>query len=339
MSIANNVRIEYGEGAAENLARDFDSYLVVTMDVPWTITRGVLGKPPQHVHLVESVDFDTVDELANSAPPVEAVFGIGGGQAVDVAKYVAWKRGIKLVLIPTIISTNAFATLTAGLRKKGKVEYLGEARADRLVIDYRLIKTAPKGLNVSGVGDILSCHTGCFDWKLACEHGKEPLGYDEKAERRSLALVERIDANFEAIRDVTNEGIRTLVECELEIVDICIGPGGPGHFRSEEGSEHFFFYNVEHRTGRGFVHGWIVGLGIFLMSRLQGNRATWITGLMDRLGLPYQPRDLKLNSEDVAGALLTLRGRTREDQRWWSVIDEREIGREFVASALAELQF
>ena len=335
----DNARIEYGEGAAENVARDYDSYLAVSMDVPWAITREVLGKPPQQVHLVESVDFDVVDQLANSAPPVEAVFGIGGGQAVDVAKYVAWKRGTKLVLIPTIISTNAFATPNAGLRKKGKVEYLGEARVDRLVIDYRLIKTAPKGLNVSGVGDILSCHTACFDWKLAWEHGKEPLGYNATIEKRSLALVEKIAANVEAIRDVTNEGIRTLVECELEIVDICVGPGGPGHFRSEEGSEHFFFYNVEHRTGRGFIHGWIVGLGIFLMSRLQQNRAPWITNLMDRLGLPYHPRDLKLTSEDVAGALLTLRARTREDQRWWSVIDEREIGPQFVESALAGLHF
>jgi glycerol dehydrogenase-like iron-containing ADH family enzyme len=194
----------------------------------------------------------------NDAPALhDADIGISVNQAVDVAKYVAWKRGMKLVLIPTIISTNAFATPNAGLRKKGKVEYLGEARVDRLVIDYRLIKTAPKGLNVSGVGDILSCHTACFDWKLAWEHGGEALRYDEKTEKRSLALVEKIDANVEAIRDVTNEGIRTLVECELEIVDICVGPGGPGHFRSEEGSEHFFFYNVEHRTGRGFIHGWI----------------------------------------------------------------------------------
>lgn len=336
---ANCVEAEYGEGTAENVARDYDSYLAVSMDVPWAITREVLGKAPEQVHLVESVDFDVVDQLARSAPPVEAVFGIGGGQAVDVAKYVAWKRGMKLVLIPTIVSTNAFATRTAGLRRNGKVEYLGEACVERLIIDYRLIKTAPKGLNVSGVGDILSCHTASFDWKRAWERGQEPLGYDEKIATRSLALVEKIDATFEAIRDVTNEGIRALVECEMDIVDICIGPGAPGHFRSEEGSEHFFFYNVEHRTGRAFIHGWIVGLGIFLMSRLQDNRATWITDLMNRVGLPYHPHDLKLSRDDVAGALTTLRDRTREDQRWWSVIDEREIGPQFVESALADLHF
>ncbi len=335
--LPNIKQIDYGEGAAANVGRLFDSYLAVSMDVPWALTRDLLGKPPEQVHLVESVDFETVDRLAKSAPPVEAVVGIGGGQAVDVAKYVSWKRGMKLVLIPTITSTNAFATVTAGLRHGGKVEYLGEAKVDRLVIDYNLIRTAPKGLNISGAGDVLSCHTASFDWKLAWEHGQEPLGYDEKTARRSLALIDRIDQNAELIREVTNDGIRVLVECELEIVEICIGTGGPGHFRSEEGSEHFFFYNVEHRTGRPFIHGWIVGLGIFLMSRLQGNRPDFITDLMNRLNLPYHPRDLKLTRQDVTEALGTLRARTRADQRWWSIIDAREIGPEFIEAACKDL--
>jgi len=330
-------RVDFGAGAAEGLGRLFDSYLAVSMDVPWALTRDLLGKPPRHVHLVDTVDFEAVERLAVSAPPVEAVLGIGGGQAVDVAKYVAWRRGLKLVLLPTIISADAFATPAAGLRRNGRVEYLGDARVDRLVIDYSLIQTAPRALNVSGAGDILSCHTACFDWKLAYDRGQEPLGYDEQVVRRSLALVKRIDDWAESIREVTPEGIRTLVECELEIVEICLRPGGPGHFRSEEGSEHFFFYNVERLTRRAFLHGWIVGLGIALMSRLQSHQYEWITGLMTRLQLPYHPRDLKLRREEVADALLGLRARTRQDQRWWSIIDEREISPEFVEAASRDL--
>jgi glycerol dehydrogenase-like iron-containing ADH family enzyme len=95
---------------------------------------------------------------------------------------------------------------------------------------------------------------------------------------------------------------------------------------------------VERLTGRGFVHGWIVGLGIFLMTRLQENRAAWIAGLMDRLGLPYQRREMRLTREDVSSALLSLRRQTREDGRWWSVIDEREIGTPFVTAAIEDLR-
>ncbi len=332
-------QIDFGEGSAEGVGRLFDSYIAISMEVPWTLTQELLGKAPRPVHLVESVDFESVDALAKSIPPVEAVLGIGGGQALDVAKYVAWKRGMKLVLIPTIISADAFATPAAGLRRNGKVEYLGDARVDRLVIDYNLIRTAPKALNISGAGDILSCHTACFDWKLAWGHGKEPLGYDEDVAQRSLVLIHRIDQNAGLIREVTNDGIRILVECELEIVEICIGPKGPGHFRSEEGSEHFFFYNVEYRTCRSFIHGWIVGLGTFLMSQLQGNRPEFITDLMNCLDLPYHPCDLKLTRQDVTESLLTLRAQTRADQRWWSIIDVREIGPEFIEAASKHLLY
>jgi len=52
------------------------------------------------------------------------------------------------------------------------------------------------------------------------------------------------------------------------------------------------------------------------MSRLHHNRPARITSLMDRLGLPYHPRDLNLARDELVGALLTLREATREDRRW-----------------------
>jgi hypothetical protein len=33
------VRVDYGEGSAENVARGYDSYLAVSMEVPWGLPR------------------------------------------------------------------------------------------------------------------------------------------------------------------------------------------------------------------------------------------------------------------------------------------------------------
>jgi len=52
----------------------------------------------------------------------------------------------------------------------------------------------------------------------------------------------------------------------------------------------------------------------------------------------YQPREMRLTREDVSAALLSLRHQTREDGRWWSVIDEREIGTPFVTAAIEDLR-
>jgi hypothetical protein len=35
----NVVRVDYGEGSAENVARGYDSYLAVSMEVPWGLPR------------------------------------------------------------------------------------------------------------------------------------------------------------------------------------------------------------------------------------------------------------------------------------------------------------
>ena len=43
---ANIARVEYGEGGAENVARGYDSYLAVSMEVPWGLPREGKAVPP-----------------------------------------------------------------------------------------------------------------------------------------------------------------------------------------------------------------------------------------------------------------------------------------------------
>lgn len=64
-------RVDYGAGSAQDIAKAYDSYLAVSMDVPWAITRDVLGKPPRQLHLVQSVNFGEVDRLAETTPAVD----------------------------------------------------------------------------------------------------------------------------------------------------------------------------------------------------------------------------------------------------------------------------
>ena len=74
---------------------------------------------------------------------LEYVVGLGGGRAIDSAKYVAWKTGGKFVSIPTVIGADAYMTPVAAVRTEGIVSYLGPKFADAIVIDGELIRTAP----------------------------------------------------------------------------------------------------------------------------------------------------------------------------------------------------
>jgi glycerol-1-phosphate dehydrogenase [NAD(P)+] len=333
---ANVKRLEFGRGIANDVGAQFGRYVVATMSIPWNVVSQRIGKLPAHVIDVPDMDLESAIALEASTPPCDTVVAVGGGQSMDMGKYIAWKRGIPLVNIPTIVSINAYVTQAVGVRNRGKVEYIGEVTPELVLVDYDLIRIAPPALNIAGCGDILSIHTAAFDWHLAHAAGQEPRGYLPAAVARARALVQHLDESASDIRALTDDGIRAIVECYLEINDICIPLG---HYRAEEGPEHFFAYNVEYLTRRTFVHGWLVGLGIQLMSRLQGNNPGEIVSIMDRLDLPHSPRANHLSRADVVQALETLRERTLADERWYGIINQRDITPDFIEQVTSELEF
>lgn len=333
---ANVKRLEFGRGIANDCGEQFGRYVVATMAIPWNIVRPRIGAQPLHVVDVQDMDLARARALEAETPPCDTVVAIGGGQSMDMGKYIAWKRGIPLVNIPTIVSTNAYVTQAVGVRNSGRVEYIGEVTPELVLVDYDLVRTAPPELNIAGCGDILSIHTASFDWRLAYDAGQEPRGYVPQAVERAGALLRRLDEAAGEIRAMSDEGIRTIVECYLEINDICIPLG---HYRAEEGPEHFFAYNVEYLTQRTYVHGFLVGLGIRLMSQLQGNAPGGIEALMNRLGLPHSPRANGLTRDDVTLALRTLHERTIADERWYGIIHSREITPRFIEQVTSELEY
>lgn len=63
------------------------------------------------------------------------------------------------------------------------------------------------------------------------------------------------------------EGLKTLYDCRAMEVQLC---NQVGHFRPEEGTEHYFAYAVENEMGHGRPDGDLVGPAILLVAKLQG---------------------------------------------------------------------
>jgi glycerol-1-phosphate dehydrogenase [NAD(P)+] len=63
------------------------------------------------------------------------------------------------------------------------------------------------------------------------------------------------------------DGLKTLYDCLSMEVQLC---NQIGHARPEEGTEHYFAYAVENEMGHGLPHGDLVGPGILIGARLQG---------------------------------------------------------------------
>ncbi len=324
----------YGRGILAEESASWGPYLLITQHEPWAAAQTMLDVAPERVVMVRTMERAAVDSLAAELPDDLAIVGLGGGMAMDMAKYAAWKKGGEPILMPSIASVDACVTNSVAVREDGRVRYVGFGVAKRLVIDYALVGTAPKALNRAGIGDILSIHTGCWDWRLAADKGE--VVYDAAIADAALAWVAELEARADSIREVSDEAIRWLFEAYVGENALCLQVG---HSRPEEGSEHFVAYCVEHLTGRTFVHGELVCLGVLLMSRLQDNRPEWVQQLLGATAVRYQPVDLGLSREVMQEALLRLHDYVVDEGLEYSIAHVAPLDEDTVARLLDGLRF
>ena len=337
-SLNTNVnQLRIGRGVSIGIGKELGTYVVTTMEIPWNIIKNDIGKSPEKVINVTSVEKQWIEDQIKELPEFDTIVGIGGGMAIDVAKYISWKLNKKLVSIPTILSVDAFTTPASGVRVNHDVEYLGIASPNPLIIDYDLLRSAPKELNIAGVGDLFSIHTASFDWQYANSRGKSEYPFSQNAVDNGKKILEFIYDNIGNIKENNDNGLRSIVEAYISLNTICLPID---HFRIEEGSEHYLFYELEERLKRSFIHGNIIGLGIYLLSRLQKNDPLFITEMMNNSGLIYHPNSMNIKREDLRESLLTLKNYVKsKDKLWFTIIDDSNIDEEWINENLSDLKF
>ena len=305
-------------------------YLVVTMDDLWPRFARHFGGGLGGVHLVRSLEMADLERAAVQYAGMRAVIGVGGGQAIDVAKYLAWRLGIQLFQLPTALSVNAPFSHRAGIRDGGIVRYVGWALPEAVFLDWDIIRSAPPLFNRCGAGDILCYHTAHWDWQYAAAQGRceERWPYDPTLITAAAAAKQQVIDAADGIRELTDDGIRALAGA-LKWGGAAFGYDGwnPRHI---EGSEHFLFYSLEAVTGRKFIHGQAVALGIVVMSALQDNTPEEIRSVIDRIGIPYRPSDMGVTWDDVAAALRRLPQTVEEGNLWFTIASDHKVSDAFI---------
>jgi glycerol-1-phosphate dehydrogenase [NAD(P)+] len=323
----------FGRGLVEELPKFVHRpYLVVTMADLWPRFEAQLDGPDlAGVHLVDSLELADLEKAAADLPRAGSIIGLGGGQALDVAKFFAWTKRLPLFQVPTATTVNAPFGHRAGLRDRGTVRYLGWAIPEAVYIDFDVIASAPPGLNRSGVGDILCYHTARFDWQLADRLGRtEPKWpYDQALVDDAATVMNSVIDVLDEIRAGSEAGIRAVVGGHRWGGTTFHDSGWiPRHI---EGVEHFVFYNLERLTGRHFIHGQPVGLGIVAGSVLQANEPERMAAALARAGVDIRPESMGVTWDDVSEALRTLPQYVRTAGLWFTVADTLTITDEHVA--------
>ncbi len=252
--------------------RDLDRGLVARVERALAAEKVTIASRAE----VESSSFEHAQEIFLSLPvSARAIIGLGGGKALDVAKYVSFLARLPYIAVPTSLSNDGFASPQSSLDFRGKRRSFPSAMPYGVVVDTQVCLSAPPILWLAGVGDSVAKITSVYDWKLAFK--ADGTQVDDFAALLSDATVFQLMAK----PDHDLEGIRLLATA-LMLNGIAMGLCGSS--RPASGSEHLISHALDLVSPRPRLHGLQVGLATYMISRLQGRGTERIAALFDTTG-------------------------------------------------------
>jgi glycerol-1-phosphate dehydrogenase [NAD(P)+] len=277
------------------------------------------GIAPALIHEVKEASVEEAVRLLASVPSsCQALVGLGGGKALDVAKYTASLAGLPYFAVPTSLSNDGFCSPQASLTLKGKRRSLPSGLPDAVIVDLAVCERAPLTLWHSGVGDLSSKFTAVVDWKLAFHRRGVPV--NDLAALISDASVFQFMAN-----PVSDEQGIQLLATALMLNGVAMEIAGSS--RPASGSEHLISHALDMTGARLRLHGIQTGTAAYLVSSLQGgNHHQRIGELFARTGFWDSVRKQPFSREEWRIAVEQAPS-IKED--FYTILSEREAWPEF----------
>lgn len=231
---------------------------------------------------------------------VEIVVGVGGGKAIDIAKYTAYNLNAKLVSIPTAPSHDGIASPFASIKGLDKTTSIKTIMPSIVIADIKIISKAPRRLIIAGCGDLIGKFTSVLDWRLA--HKLKGEYYGEYAASLALLSAKHVVKYSEwfSFKTIPSEAIRALVEA---LISSGIAMGIAGSTRPASGSEHLFAHALDVVANYPALHGEEVGVGTIMMMYLHGRNWKHVRRVLRKIGAPTTAKELGVKDEDIIKAL------------------------------------
>jgi glycerol-1-phosphate dehydrogenase [NAD(P)+] len=274
---------------------------VLTGNRAWDAVGSLLDLPIVIQAEPHTARYDFLEELVTSLPEtVQVVYGIGGGLVCDVAKYVAWKKGLPSVIIPTALSVDGFFTALVAVRKEGSVYYETTGPAEKVIIDLEVVGSAPPHIRGTGIVEILSMTTGLLDWQYAAKLKKNT--YQERFQPWAASIAAGIAQQAYKIAKGVGEGRPDALRNLLDLICVEVQLTNQlGHNRPQEGAEQYFAYAIEPKAARGagIPYADLVGPGIVIAAALHGQDTSAIRNTLLDAGVRLD----RLNEDDIVQTL------------------------------------
>ena len=217
---------------------------------------------------VKEVDVNNITQTAFFLPSVSAIVGIGGGKALDFAKYAAHLLKLPFISIPTSISNDGFASPVSNLTILGQRKSVKSSMPFGVVIDLDIIRNSPDIFLYSGIGDMLSKITALKDWRAARDKGLER--YVDFAATLAYNSLDILFLKYSY--DCHSSSFQRSLASSLAMSGLAMEIAGSS--RPASGSEHLISHALDSISKKPKMHGIQVGLATYLCALLQNNDQT-----------------------------------------------------------------
>lgn len=253
-------------------------------------------------HEVKEATTRSVDQVIAVAEKerTEAIFGVGGGTVVDVAKYTAYRLHNPFISVPTSPAHDGVASSRASILDTGEKKSM-EAKAPMAVLaDTKIIQQAPFRFLQSGCADIVSNVTAVLDWQLAERlRGEE---YSSFAAVLSQTAAELILDNVDAIKPGIEEAAWFVMK---SLITSGVAMSVAGSSRPASGAEHMFSHQLDRLAPGKALHGEQCGVGTIMMMYLHGGDWQRIRDVLKKVGAPTTAKELGISKKHIIEALTT----------------------------------
>ena len=233
---------------------------------------------------------------------IDTVVAVGGGSAVDTAKATAYYCGKNIVVIPTVVATDAPCTgLSVIYNDDGSFNtYLFyPTNPDAVLVDSQVIANAPVKFLIAGMGDAL----GTYFEGRASIRTESPSLEGTGITRTGLAIAKLC---YETLRAY---GSQAIVACENNVVTPALDAiieantymSGVGADNVNCAAAHSFYNGLTSLGGHKAPHGNCVAFGTLVQLVLEGVEQDEFDDVQDfclEVGLPVTLEELGVTKDE-----------------------------------------
>jgi len=126
-------------------------------------------------------------DLAGEIATADLILAVGSGVVCDLCKWIAFERGVPLVVFATAASMNGYTSANVAPTLAGVKSLIRARPPEAVLASPAIICGAPRELTSAGLGDVLAKSVSSADWRM------NQLLFNDYYCERSVGLIAEIE--------------------------------------------------------------------------------------------------------------------------------------------------